>query len=179
MNNPAAKQLEDLFAQCFFLDYRTVLRGAAPEPLYQPAIWPRHCHRIYYREDFFASALHEVAHWCIAGAERRQLADYGYWYHPDGRCGEKQRHFEQVEREPQAVEWHFSLACRSGFRISNDNLADPAGESGDFGAAVHSQALRYCSDGLPSRAANFRTALAGSFAGIAEPEPGDFCAQGV
>ena len=114
--------------------------------------------------------------------EQRVLADAlrdSAMTHPDGRCGEKQRHFEQVEREPQAVEWHFSLACRSGFRISNDNLADPAGESGDFGAAVHSQALRYCSDGLPSRAANFRTALAGSFAGIAEPEPGDFCAQGV
>ncbi|MCZ6830509.1 MAG: elongation factor P hydroxylase [Gammaproteobacteria bacterium] len=167
-------KLEDLFQQCFFSEYRTHLRGAAPEPLYQPASWPQHCHTIHYREDFFASALHEVAHWCIAGSRRRLLTDYGYWYHPDGRGRAQQRQFEQAECKPQALEWHFALACQWPFRLSSDNLAAGEGDNSGFAEAVRSRAQRYCSTGLPPRAVRFRAALAAGFAGIAEPRPTDF-----
>ncbi len=37
------------------------------------------------RTDFFASALHEISHWCVAGKARREQVDFGYWYCPDGR----------------------------------------------------------------------------------------------
>ena len=62
--------------------------GAA-EPYYEPGAPSV----IYFREDFDRSALHEVAHWCVAGPLRRGLPDYGYWYAPDGRNAEQQSAF--------------------------------------------------------------------------------------
>ncbi len=50
----------------------------------------------------FASALHEISHWCIAGKARRELVDFGYWYCPDGRDAMTQSQFEDVEVKPQA-----------------------------------------------------------------------------
>jgi elongation factor P hydroxylase len=88
-------------------------------------------HLLWYREDYFASALHEVAHWCIAGEQRRQQLDFGYWYAPDGRSPEQQGAFEAVEYKPQALEWFFSLACGYRFRLSADNLGMPGGEMPD------------------------------------------------
>jgi hypothetical protein len=89
--------LERVFDDCFSVDYRTILIGGGSEPVYLPSgdltLKP---HRIIYREDFFASALHEVAHWCLAGTRRRLLEDYGYWYRPDGRNREEQEAFEKV-----------------------------------------------------------------------------------
>ena len=71
-----AADLERIFRECFFAEYATVLVGGAPEPLYVPSPEVlREPHRVVYREDYFASALHEVAHWCLAGAERRKLED--------------------------------------------------------------------------------------------------------
>ena len=81
------------------------------EPYYQPATGECDMHRLFYRSDYFASALHEVAHWCIAGERRRQLADFGYWYTPDGRSPQQQSAFEAVEAKPQPLDWFFSLAC--------------------------------------------------------------------
>ena len=39
---------------------------------------------IYFARGFYSSALHEIAHWLVAGKERRKLEDFGYWYEPDG-----------------------------------------------------------------------------------------------
>jgi elongation factor P hydroxylase len=66
-------------------------------------------------KDYLASALHEVAHWCLAGVERRKLEDYGYWYSPDGRSRGEQSAFENVEARPQALEWILSDTCNSCF----------------------------------------------------------------
>lgn len=60
--------------------------------------------------------MHELAHWCIAGPERRLLADYGYWYEPDGRTEQIQAEFEKVEVKPQAVEWILSASCGFPFK---------------------------------------------------------------
>jgi len=174
-----ARTLEALFQQCFYPGYQTSLRGGASEPLYLPSGSEDQSHTIYYREDFFASALHEVAHWCIAGSRRRLLTDYGYWYHPDGRSSEQQLHFEQAEVRPQALEWHFALACNWPFRISNDNLAAAEQDSSRFVDAVRNQARRYCESGLPQRAMQFRTVLASCFAGCAQPQPDDFDVAGA
>ncbi|MDJ0878659.1 MAG: elongation factor P hydroxylase [Halieaceae bacterium] len=170
MNRAAA--IEQLFADCFYERYRTRLQGGAAEPLYTPAGDGEAM--IYYREDFAASALHEVAHWCIAGEGRRQLEDYGYWYAADGRDEEQQRAFETVEVRPQAVEWHLALAAGVPFRVSVDNLDAPATSCEEFAHSVLAQARLFCRAPLPPRAAVFRAALARRFQGPAVPGPDEF-----
>lgn len=130
-----ATDLEVLFRQVFYPHYRTRLQGGVDEPLYTP---PRDGGDavIYYREDFFRSALHEVAHWCVAGPERRQQEDFGYWYAPDGRDAQQQQAFMQVEIWPQALEKLFCDAAGVPFRVSLDNLAGAGGDERDFEAAV-------------------------------------------
>jgi elongation factor P hydroxylase len=152
--------LEQAFDGCFRDSYGTVLVGGAPEPLYIPsASAPREPHKVLYRENYFASALHEAAHWCIAGSKRRKLDDYGYWYAPDGRSPLQQEEFERVEVRPQALEWIFSDACGWEFQLSADNLEGGAGASEAFARAVGAQRDAYLAEGLPMRATSFLTAL--------------------
>src|SRR4051812_43101363 len=99
--------LVDLFADVFATSERTLLVKGEGEPLYRPGDGERSA-EIVFAHGFFASALHEVAHWCIAGKQRRQLFDYGYWYRPDGRSAVEQREFENAEVKPQALEWIFA-----------------------------------------------------------------------
>lgn len=132
-----SRDLEWLFAQVFLAAYDTRLEGGAAEPVYLPGA----PHRILYTRDYFRSALHEVAHWCVAGAERRHREDYGYWYAPDGRDAAQQASFLHVEVAPQALELLFCAACGHDFRVSLDNLNGDAGEAGPFARAVHREAL--------------------------------------
>jgi elongation factor P hydroxylase len=168
------RQLEEVFSDCFAARYRTLLQGGAPEPVYLPAGHGGEYNLLRYREDYPASALHEVAHWCIAGKLRRGQVDFGYWYAPDGRDRQAQRAFETVEVKPQAVEWHFSLASGLPFRVSLDNLDGDGGDNGRFSESVSAQACRYSRHGLPARAAEFRDALAAVFGGEAAPLASDF-----
>lgn len=117
-----AARLERVFSDCFAAQWNTVLAGGVEEPFYRPATNVQGPHLLHYRSDFFASALHEAAHWCIAGERRLQQADFGYWYAPDGRNPTQQQAFEAVEVKPQALEWLFSLACGYRFSVSVDNL---------------------------------------------------------
>jgi len=164
------RRLERVFARCLGERWRTRLEGGGAEPLYIASPDPaQHPHRIVYREDYFSSALHEVAHWCLAGAERRRLDDYGYWYQPDGRSPEEQRAFEAVEARPQALEWIFADACRAEFHLSADNLGGGTGPSDAFAAAVAREKARLLREGLPPRAERFRRALEAEWrAGAAE-----------
>jgi elongation factor P hydroxylase len=146
------KRLEAVFCRCFQSSHNTILCGGAEEPLYRPAVGPSQAHQVLYREDFFNSALHEIAHWCIAGDRRRGLLDYGYWYMPDGRGESSQMEFEEVEVRPQAIEWHFALACGRDFSVSLDNLTGLEHRRRPFSEAVAAQAAHYSVQGLPSRA---------------------------
>ena len=132
--------------------WQTQLVAGVDEPIYLPAIGDASLHRIVFAHGYFNSALHELAHWCVAGTERRLLEDYGYWYCPDGRNAEQQAAFEQVEVKPQALEWWFALACGRRFRTSRDNLGGEATDSRPFRAAVQRQAQQYQQQGLPQRA---------------------------
>lgn len=158
-----SRLLEHLFDECFRADYQTVLVGGGSEPIYLPSDDPsQKPHRIIYREDFFASALHEVAHWCLAGARRRRFEDYGYWYAPDGRTQQEQEAFEKVEADPQALEWIFSDACGFAFHLSADNLTGAACDknpNGAFEGAVAARRQRYIAEALPVRAEMFRASL--------------------
>jgi len=157
------KDLQQIFAACFSVQHRTALIGEASEPLYTPAVDSGDMHTIYYRHDYFSSALHEVAHWCIAGEKRRQLEDYGYWYAPNGRTTQQQQDFQLVELKPQAIEWAFSLACDIDFSVSIDNLhaldnKDDAAlrtQESLFKKAVKKQLEKYFEFGFPVRALVF------------------------
>lgn len=158
-----ARELETVFREEFAGEYNTLLVGGADEPLYLPAADELSCHQLFYREDYYSSALHEIAHWCIAGEKRRKATDFGYWYNPDGRTRKQQRAFEQVEIKPQAIEWVFSTAAGIPFNVSADNIssADPevSAPSRGFLLAVEKQALDYCQHGLPPRAERFARAV--------------------
>lgn len=145
-----------LFNDLFREKHRTILVKGSDEPEYLPASEPYGLARVVFAHGFFASALHEIAHWCLAGEHRRTLHDYGYWYCPDGRTPEQQQAFESVEIKPQAVEWLLSLAAGSRFHISVDNLAgDGAANEQAFRANVLRQASHYLEHGLPERAQAF------------------------
>lgn len=163
----SAGEIVALFDQLFRDSQATVLRGGADEPLYQPALPCRTRSDgepeaiIYFRDDYAASALHEVAHWCIAGPERRQRVDYGYWYAPDGRDAAQQEAFLGVEAKPQALEWTFACAAGLPFHLSMDNLdgATQALAVECFRGAVARAAEVFCQEGLPERANAFFCAL--------------------
>ena len=125
------------FNHCF-RDHNTILAHSPDEPEYLPATAQQPA-QILFAHGFFASALHEISHWCIAGAERRKLPDLGYWYAPDGRTLEQQQLFEQVEIKPQALEWLFTVACDRPFRVSLDNLNGDAGDGSTFKDNVHAR----------------------------------------
>ncbi|MCC5887129.1 MAG: elongation factor P hydroxylase [Gammaproteobacteria bacterium] len=153
-----------LFDDLFAARYHVRLRGGADEPLYEPACGLQPA-VICFRADYFASALHEVAHWCTAGARRRRLVDYGYWYAPDGRDAGAQAAFERAEVGPQALEWMFAEAAGFPFRPSLDNLEGGSVSKERFEAALIEERARRQQHGLPPRAAAFRRELAVFYSG--------------
>lgn len=153
------QDLIQIFNHCFTNAYNTQLVKGDGEPIYLPADENRSYHAIFFAHGFFSSALHECAHWLIAGEERRKLVDFGYWYLPDGRTAEQQTRFQSVEVKPQALEWILSQAAGHPFRVSLDNLNGEANDPEPFKSAVHQQVADYCSQGLPARAQLFRLAL--------------------
>ena len=153
------QDLITLFNQCFELDYNTKLVIGGDEPIYLPAGEERLYHAIYFAHGFYSSALHECAHWLIAGNTRRQQIDFGYWYEPDGRTAEQQILFQQFEVKPQAIECMLSMAAGYRFQVSVDNLHGHEVDTEGFKAAVQKQVNHYTQQGLPKRAAKFRKAL--------------------
>lgn len=165
------KHVIRVFNQCFAESMNTRLVLGEGEPLYIPASNRCSFHRVVFAHGFYRSALHEIAHWCVAGKVRRQLVDYGYWYKPDGRNATEQKAFEQVERKPQALEWLFCLAAGHAFEVSCDNLGASEPETIDgaaFARQVEAQLEYYLRGTVPPRAAIFAKALA-SFYGHRDP----------
>lgn len=164
------EDLMRIFDDCFFESHQTRLLRGSDEPLYLPADKNAAYHRIFFAHGYFSSALHECAHWLIAGEARRLLEDYGYWYAQDGRTAEQQALFYTVEVKPQAIECLLSEAARFPFRVSSDNLdGDRSGEK-SFETAVARQAQRYRETGLPWRAQKLQRALQ-KYYHLADREP--------
>lgn len=166
-----ASTIITLFNKCFEHSENTILKGDADEPLYQPSsggTQPSHPNIIYFTKDYTSSALHEIAHWTLAGKERRKQVDYGYWYEPDGRTQEQQNLFEKVEIKPQAIEKLLSESCGQTFNISADNLESNIQSSTVFEQAVYAQAYRYQTgeDTLPPRAKLFLNTLKHTFQSV-------------
>ncbi|MEH0743021.1 elongation factor P hydroxylase [Vibrio cholerae] len=154
------RDLIALFNQTFFEQYQTRLELGGDEPIYLPADDSSPYHRIVFARGFYASALHEIAHWCVAGPERRLLEDFGYWYHPDGRNEQVQAQFEQVEIRPQAYEWILSVSAGFAFSVSCDNLnGDVEPDRLGFMQKVHQEVMSILATGLPPRVLALSEAL--------------------
>jgi len=156
--NPDVTLLIDVFNRTFS-DFNTRLVRGGSEPIYLPASQEYPYHRIVFAHGFFSSALHEIAHWSIAGDKRRQLEDYGYWYCPDGRDEKQQSEFESVEIKPQAIEWAFCRAAGRRFQVSTDNLNGAEPDREGFTGNVRAQLAWYDEHGFPPRATRFIGAL--------------------
>jgi hypothetical protein len=141
--------------------YRTVLVGGAMEPLYLPAA-PGCFAEIHYTRDYAQSALHELAHWCIAGARRRALVDYGYWYQPPPRNPAQRDRFFAVESRVQGLELLLARAAGVRFHVSVD---DPGSDPGDFEARVQAAARDWLGSGLPERTRTVLSSLCPDWVG--------------
>jgi len=168
------QDLITLFNQCFGEEYNTQLVKGGDEPIYLPADESRPWHALCFARGFFASALHECAHWLIAGEKRRLMVDFGYWYVPDGRTAEQQQHFQSAEVKPQAMEWMLSKAAGYPFHVSIDNLNGGESDSRAFIQAVYTQVKVYCGQGLSARATKFRDALCSFYGTSRALEIADF-----
>jgi len=156
----SCEQLITVFEKVFYARYQTRLVRGGDEPVYLPASLTGSDNQLIFARGFFSSGLHEIAHWCVAGAERRLLEDFGYWYVPDGRNEAQQRAFEKVEVRPQAYEQCFTLAVGRPFYISTDNLTGKPGATDDFELKVHRLTLKLLfADQLKGRAKQFFDAL--------------------
>lgn len=154
------QDLRVIFDQCFYTDFNTRLVKGDDEPVYLPADAGCDHHRVIFAHGYFASALHEISHWCVAGEARRQLVDFGYWYCPDGRDMQTQQQFESVEVTPQALEWMFSVAAGFPFNVSCDNLnGDYEPDRIAFQRKVHQKVASYLQQGIPERPQRFIEAL--------------------
>jgi len=149
-----------LFEQAFSQSYNTRLIKGDDEPLYLPANSEVDYHQVIFARGYYASAFHEIAHWCHAGKKRRLLEDYGYWYEPDGRDEPQQHKFEQVEVIPQAIEWAFNIAAQKVFHVSADNLNGFQTDTTKFKMKVYQQVLFFIEHGFPKRAQRFIEVLA-------------------
>jgi len=158
-NHHKYQDLINLFNANFSQSHNTRLVKGGDEPLYSPANDNCHYHQIIFAHGYYASALHEIAHWCIAGKERRLLEDFGYWYQPDGRNEQEQKTFEKVEIKPQAVEWALCIAANKKFNVSSDNLNGYQADTQGFKQSVYQQVLVYLEKGFPSQAQSFIKSL--------------------
>lgn len=148
-----------IFNHCFEHTYQTQLIKGGDEPLYVPKSADHPYHRIFFARGYFSSALHEIAHWLIAGKARRELEDYGYWYIPDGRNETQQKAFETVEVKPQALEWILADACAYPFQVSVDNLNGPPLDVVAFRQAIMQEKQKILASGLSPRAVQLICAL--------------------
>ncbi|MFP6807963.1 MAG: elongation factor P hydroxylase [Pseudomonadales bacterium] len=154
----------EVFNSLFVESFNTRVVGGFDEPYYRVAEVENGIHEIQYREDFTSSALHEIAHWCLAGQLRRQQNDYGYWYHHE-RDSRQQIQFEQVEAKPQALEWILSVAADVQFQVSCDNIEAANIDTEKFKTLVRVEAMALLNKGLQGRT-NYLASKLGKVSGI-------------
>ncbi len=143
--------LVSLLNNQYLNQYNTKLIAGFDEPFYKAAIDNKPA-EIQFSHDYIRSALHELAHWCVAGVERRRIDDYGYWYAADGRTQEQQNEFFKLEVKPQVIEWAFSIVCGVKFEASVDNLNNRVEGVSQFQEDLKAQMQNYICDGYPKRA---------------------------
>jgi elongation factor P hydroxylase len=152
------EQLIEIFDGCFADDFNTRLIKGDDEPIYLPAD-ARFRITASSLPTAFASGLHEISHWCIAG---KRVASW--WTSVTGTArtddAATQGQFEDVEVKPQALEWLFCVAAGFPFNVSCDNLeGDFEPDRIVFQRRVHAQVMEYLEKGIPERPARLIEAL--------------------
>jgi elongation factor P hydroxylase len=148
---PSAAEIAGCFNFLFGRSHRVEMIGGGGEPEYLPATDESPGY-VRYRSNFAHSALHEAAHWCIAGARRRQQVDYGYWYQSPPRDETTQLAFVQAESRVQALESILTSAAGMVFRVSLDDVENLFRFEADFADAVATATAQWWRCGLPPRA---------------------------
>lgn len=119
---PTHQALARVFNLRFGERYNVVCVGGFAQPEYLPADQTQGAAQLGYTQDYAASALHEIAHWCIAGTRRLALADFGYDYLPPPRDKRIQQRFFALEYKVQLLEAWFALGTGVRFVASADNF---------------------------------------------------------
>jgi elongation factor P hydroxylase len=163
MTDSKASRIARTFNRTFYSTHGILMQGGGAEPLYEPASGARPA-RIVHTYDYPASALHEAAHWCIAGTARRRQRDYGYWYVPGPRDRQQRAAFFAAEANVQALEAVFARTCGVRFVVSADDFAAGPDELERFARAVDGCIEARLHTPLPGRARRFRDALRAEFA---------------
>ncbi len=161
MSDQTAARIARVFNAEFFDSHHTLMSGGATEPLYEPVAGATPA-RITYTRNYPASALHEAAHWCLAGPGRRQWRDYGYPYVPGPRSAQQRAGFFAAEADVQALEAVFARTCGVRFVVSADDFDASAAELERFAGVVAERTLARAAN-LPPRARRFCEALAMEF----------------
>lgn len=161
MTEPTATRIAQVFNAEFLGTHNTLMSGGAAEPLYVPAVGCQPS-QILFTHDYPASALHEAAHWCLAGRARRRQRDYGYWYVPGPRTAPQRRAFFAVEAQVQALEAIFAQTCNVRFVVSADDFAASPEEIDEFRQCIE-QLVAQRRPCLPERARRFCEALTRAF----------------
>lgn len=160
---PPADEIITLFNDLYGARENTWLTRAEDDPCYLPGRGGQPRNLICFAHGFYTSALHEIAHWLLAGPDRRRLVDYGYWYQPGERSDAVRSRFFAVEKNNQSLEWFLTVAAGIRFFVSVDEPAMPAGRLQEFRRAVAERARQRVMEGLPAAAAPLLQALTGRY----------------
>ena len=143
---------------------RVRMRGGFDEPVYLPAghadLIDPGVAEVRYTHDYVASALHEAAHFCVAGARRRGFVDYGYEYIPPPRAAAAKARFFALEAKAQALESIFAAVVGIPFRPSLDDLTATSTDLRTFRGSIAIARDRLEVRGLTRSASRFRSMLA-------------------
>ncbi len=150
MNDKECHDIISLINEKFLIDFNTVLVGGFNEPFYKSFHDGQEA-QIQYTKNYIRSAIHELSHWCVAGKERRNLDDYGYWYAEDGRSQQQQDEFFRVEVRPQTIEWAISIIAGVKFETSVDNLTTLVDGVEDFKKNLYLLIKEFIKNDFPIR----------------------------
>lgn len=156
---PTHDTLAAVFNQCFGETYQVRCIGGFVEPEYLPVQLPDGLAELRYTQDYPASALHEIAHWCIAGEGRLARADFGYGYLAPPRDSATQQRFFALELKVQTLEAWFALGTGVRFVASADNFECSDAALKSFAQQISERLQNLTQEGLPQRAQQFADAL--------------------
>lgn len=158
--------LADAFNLSFGETYNVCCLGGFAQPEYLTAAQTQGPAQLRYTRDYAASALHEIAHWCVAGKPRLAQTDFGYGYLPPPRDNAAQQRFFALEFKVQALEAWFASGTGVRFVASADNF-ECSDEARTAFAQQIADALQACKlSDIPLRAQAFTIALAAAGLGV-------------
>ncbi len=117
--------------------------------------------RIVFAHGFYASAIHEISHWCIAGKARRELVDFSATgIARMGVMPKRKASLKMLKRSRRHSTGCSVLAAGYPLNVSCDNLeGDFEPDRVVFQRRVHAQVMDYLANGIPERPARFIKAL--------------------